>query len=85
MIYILLSLSLFSLASNKSSNVVDNNINSGLVTIDSENLDDMDGISHVLKYTILAIICIMAFSIRLFAVVRWESVRYNNIFTFIFQ
>lgn len=31
-------------------------------------------LSNVLKFTILGLICIAAFSIRLFAVVRWESV-----------
>jgi dolichyl-diphosphooligosaccharide--protein glycosyltransferase len=41
---------------------------------EKENLDEMDSMSHVMKYVILAMICLMAFSIRLFAVVRWESV-----------
>lgn len=31
-------------------------------------------ISNIMKYTILGMVCIAAFSIRLFAVVRWESV-----------
>lgn len=32
-------------------------------------------LAPVLKYTLLGLICLIAFSIRLFAVVRWESVR----------
>jgi len=40
-------------------------------TVDNE---DLSGIPTVLKYTILGLICLLAFSIRLFAVVRYESV-----------
>mmetsp|Transcript_36334 Transcript_36334/g.34341 ORF Transcript_36334/g.34341 Transcript_36334/m.34341 type:complete len:870 (+) Transcript_36334:80-2689(+) len=36
--------------------------------------EDLSGIPTVLKYTILGLICLLAFSIRLFAVVRYESV-----------
>jgi dolichyl-diphosphooligosaccharide---protein glycosyltransferase len=36
--------------------------------------EDLSGISTVLKYGILGLICLLAFSIRLFAVVRYESV-----------
>jgi dolichyl-diphosphooligosaccharide--protein glycosyltransferase len=35
---------------------------------------DLSGIPTVLKYGILLLICLLAFSIRLFAVVRYESV-----------
>jgi dolichyl-diphosphooligosaccharide--protein glycosyltransferase len=35
---------------------------------------DLSGIPTVLKYGILGLICLLAFSIRLFAVVRYESV-----------
>lgn len=35
---------------------------------------DLSGIPTVLKYAILGLICLLAFSIRLFAVVRYESV-----------
>ena len=37
-------------------------------------LQDLSGIPTVLKYAILGLICLLAFSIRLFAVVRYESV-----------
>eukprot|EP00428_Durinskia_dybowskii_P075153 CAMPEP_0170417528 /NCGR_PEP_ID=MMETSP0117_2-20130122/33761_1 /TAXON_ID=400756 /ORGANISM="Durinskia baltica, Strain CSIRO CS-38" /LENGTH=868 /DNA_ID=CAMNT_0010675713 /DNA_START=73 /DNA_END=2676 /DNA_ORIENTATION=+ len=36
--------------------------------------EDLSGIPTVLKYGILGLICLLAFSIRLFAVVRYESV-----------
>jgi len=36
--------------------------------------EDLSGIPTVLKFTILGMICLLAFSIRLFAVVRYESV-----------
>jgi dolichyl-diphosphooligosaccharide--protein glycosyltransferase len=36
--------------------------------------EDLSGIPTVLKWTILGLICALAFSIRLFAVVRYESV-----------
>lgn len=36
--------------------------------------EDLSGIPTVLKYAILCLICVLAFSIRLFAVVRYESV-----------
>lgn len=36
--------------------------------------EDLSGIPTVLKYGILGLICVLAFSIRLFAVVRYESV-----------
>mmetsp|Transcript_10732 Transcript_10732/g.16278 ORF Transcript_10732/g.16278 Transcript_10732/m.16278 type:complete len:836 (-) Transcript_10732:74-2581(-) len=35
---------------------------------------DVSGLPTVMKYTILGMICVLAFSIRLFAVVRYESV-----------
>ena len=35
---------------------------------------ELSGLSTVAKYAILGLICILAFSIRLFAVVRYESV-----------
>lgn len=37
-------------------------------------VEDLSGIPTVLKWTILGLICLLAFSIRLFAVVRYESV-----------
>lgn len=37
--------------------------------------DDENALAPVAKYAILAMICLMSFSIRLFAVVRYESVR----------
>ena len=37
--------------------------------------EEVSDIAPVARYTALGIICLMAFSIRLFAVVRWESVR----------
>jgi dolichyl-diphosphooligosaccharide---protein glycosyltransferase len=40
----------------------------------SESSQDLSGIPTVLKYAILGLICLLAFSIRLFAVVRYESV-----------
>eukprot|EP01041_Mallomonas_annulata_P010990 gene10990-22967_t len=36
--------------------------------------EDLSGIPTVMKYAILGLICLLAFSIRLFAVVRYESV-----------
>lgn len=36
--------------------------------------DESSWVSPVLKYTILGLICLISFSIRLFAVARWESV-----------
>ena len=36
--------------------------------------EDLSGLSTVLKYSILGLICLLGFSIRLFAVVRYESV-----------
>ena len=36
-----------------------------------------DAFSPVLRYSILGIICLIAFLIRLFAVVRYESVRFE--------
>ena len=36
--------------------------------------DDMNALVPVAKFVILAMICLMSFSIRLFAVVRYESV-----------
>lgn len=36
--------------------------------------EDLSGIPTVMKYAILGLICVLAFSIRLFAVVRYESV-----------
>ena len=45
--------------------------NTSSTTIPVENLS---GIPTVLKYGILGLICLLAFSIRLFAVVRYESV-----------
>ena len=40
-----------------------------------------DAFSPVLRYSILGIICLIAFLIRLFAVVRYESVRFGTGFT----
>lgn len=37
-------------------------------------LKDLSGLPQVLKFGILAAICLLAFGIRLFAVVRYESV-----------
>ena len=37
-------------------------------------IENLSGIPTVLKYGILGLICLLAFSIRLFAVVRYESV-----------
>ena len=39
-----------------------------------EDSEDLSGIPTVLKWSILGLICLLAFSIRLFAVVRYESV-----------
>mmetsp|Transcript_2258 Transcript_2258/g.3124 ORF Transcript_2258/g.3124 Transcript_2258/m.3124 type:complete len:892 (+) Transcript_2258:89-2764(+) len=36
--------------------------------------EDISGIPNIMKYAILGLICVMAFFIRLFAVVRYESV-----------
>ncbi|KAM3570535.1 hypothetical protein VYU27_007414, partial [Nannochloropsis oceanica] len=36
--------------------------------------DDLSGIPTILKFGILGIICLLSFAIRLFAVVRYESV-----------
>jgi dolichyl-diphosphooligosaccharide--protein glycosyltransferase len=36
--------------------------------------EQLGGMSTVMKYGILGLICLLAFSIRLFAVVRFESV-----------
>jgi dolichyl-diphosphooligosaccharide--protein glycosyltransferase len=50
-----------------------NNVNrKGLV--DGFEEENLTGIPTVLKYAILGMICLLAFSIRLFAVVRYESV-----------
>lgn len=40
----------------------------------TEDEEDLSGIPTVLKWAILGLICLLAFSIRLFAVVRYESV-----------
>ena len=37
--------------------------------------DDSSWLSPVLKFAALGLICLISFSIRLFAVARWESVR----------
>ena len=42
--------------------------------IDIPEEEDLSGISTVLKWSILGLICLLGFSIRLFAVVRYESV-----------
>lgn len=38
--------------------------------------DESSWMSPVVKYTALGLICLISFSIRLFAVARWESVMY---------
>lgn len=42
--------------------------------VEKEEEEDLSGIPTVLKFTILGLICLLGFSIRLFAVVRYESV-----------
>lgn len=37
--------------------------------------DESSWLSPVMKFSALGLICLMSFSIRLFAVARWESVR----------
>eukprot|EP01038_Epipyxis_sp_PR26KG_P014595 gene14595-19601_t len=51
--------------------VISSNSMAAVKNIESE---DLSGIPTVLKYGILGLICLLAFSIRLFAVVRYESV-----------
>jgi hypothetical protein len=41
--------------------------------------DDSNALVPVAKYAILGMICLMSFAIRLFAVVRYESVRYCSL------
>ena len=45
--------------------------------------EDLSGIPTVMKWAILGLICLLAFSIRLFAVVRYESVIHDLILTLI--
>ena len=46
-------------------------------------VDDEDAhfLAPVIKYALLGLICVLSFAIRLFAVVKWESVR-ANVFNF---
>lgn len=37
-------------------------------------VQDLSGIPTILKFSILGLICLLSFAIRLFAVVRYESV-----------
>lgn len=53
-----------------STNVEISNKNKYIIC-DKENLS---GFSIIIKYLILSLICLLSFSIRLFAVVRYESV-----------
>ena len=41
-----------------------------------------DAFSPVLRYSILGLICLVSFLIRLFAVVRYESVSFHFLFYF---
>lgn len=42
--------------------------------------ENTNSLSYIMEAALLGLICIIAFSIRLFAVVRWESVSVYNLF-----
>jgi dolichyl-diphosphooligosaccharide--protein glycosyltransferase len=57
------------------SNKISSNIeNSNKNKFNYNNKEDLSGLSIIFKYGILSLICVLSFSIRLFAVVRYESV-----------